>query len=1416
MRKALRIVGIILLFVSIPIGTVALLLRSGRVQTAVIQRLTEELSTNLDADIHIDRVKFRFLNSLRLEGVYMSDQQGDTLLWMPRMDVRFNPLALKKKEIDFISVRMDEPYISIWQDTCGTNYDFLIDAFSSDSARQPLDMPLRVRSIAINNARVRYHYLPAGYDVCISPLDLQLRLPVLSNDSIDAAVDNLSVCARLEGMDAAVEASFCGSLDSLSADRIRLSYRNIPILTGQFNVKNPLQPERMRVGVECQDLYCNYVLLQDLLSDFLHHPVQLPSELAHLGDIHYRGHIGGRLDNLALKGAFLTAIGSVSTHARFHTDTTFSDIRFVGKVGTQNLRLHQLLPHISIGDLSMQSNVNVHYRKDLPVEADGDVDIQSFVFKDYTYKDVRLQASLFDNILQADVTSYDPNVDVSLNSKVHLNADRPTVNARLQVNHLRLGNLHLLPNVQDQDMHLQASLRLSAWGEKADWADHLNGQLSIDSLYLSNYGHCVAMKEMTVRIENKGKENSLQCMSDYVHAHVKGQFRWTTLPKTLYQFAYSLFPGMMHTPPEQHQPNDLEFYCYLHQADSVIHTLTDKDIHLPEKQTVKGFIRETKREQGVQLFVPSFVGGKLEAKDITLSMVQKRDKATLALSLIGHPLLNDSTRLKAEDVEVGFLADAYRDSVQLTCRLSETDAARPAAEIQMQTRLDRYAGRPFAAVHVLPSSFYMRDTLWTLRDTYMEYAAADTALSIRGFDLSSPTQFIRAEGVASTRMTDSVRIDMRNFSLGYLMRNFDLEKAITADGDMTGWVTLYSLLSQPMLEAKLHLPKAYLNSTLLGELDATASLDRENKRILIGGIARQDNRTIVDLKGKVIPDEKYWELDMQLDSANLHLINHWTHHILSDIGGRGYGWLGVYGRYHTTWVRARLFGKDAHLTVPATQVRYTFTDSVLIDTAYIAFPNILVRDDEGHTGTLDGRVTHRSFIDHYAYDLRIRARDMMTLNLPYQPQQRVYGKVYATGDVHLYGDEATGTHLDANAVTRGKSDFYFNTGVASEAADNSFIDFARPDDNQMAEEDAKLSSPQSNPFLMNLNLNVTPAATVHLLFDSRSGDGITGKGDGNLRLRWDTSQDDVQLFGTYTLQQGLFSYTAANIIRRDFRIGEGSTIIWSGNPVAPMLDVTARYAVTASLRDLFGNDVSQLATNRTSVPVECLVYMSDRLTNPTLRFGIELPHSDETVASQVKSVINTDEMLMRQVIYLLVFNRFFTPEYMQNTASGLNDTYSLLSSTVTGQINSWLSRLTDRVTIGFNFRTDGEGASASQEYETQFQIHPISRLSINGNVGYRYNDLSNRPFFGDVDVEYELTEDGKLRIKGFTHTVDKYSLKQANTVQGLGLIYRHDFNWGDAKRKAAAKRRQKQLRSSQKRSNQRNNNHTKTTGYDAD
>ena len=297
-----------------------------------------------------------------------------------------------------------------------------------------------------------------------------------------------------------------------------------------------------------------------------------------------------------------------------------------------------------------------------------------------------------------------------------------------------------------------------------------------------------------------------------------------------------------------------------------------------------------------------------------------------------------------------------------------------------------------------------------------------------------------------------------------------------------------------------------------------------------------------------------------------------------------------------------------------------------------------------------------------------------------------------------------------------------------------------------------------------------------LVLGERNGDLIQGRGTGALQLAYDTETGDVSLLGSYDIDQGTMSYTVANMIRKEFTVGEGSTIVFSGDATNPQLNVTAKYKVTANLRDLFGEEAEQLATSRSNIPVLTCLHMSGTLNNPILSFSLEFPMSDQNIQQQVRQVINTDEMLMRQVIYLLVFGRFFTPDYMTNAQTAtLNSTYSLLSSTVTSQINAWLSKLTDMLTLGVAIRTDGEGSNASQEYEAQFQLQPVDRLVINGNVGYRYNDISNQPFFGDLDVEVLLTEDGQWRIKGYTHTVDKYSLRQASTIQGVGFMWKKDF-----------------------------------------
>ena len=1370
-----------------------MLLRSSRVQTALTQYLTDELSRGLGAEVSVGRVKLQFFNRLEIDELYVGDQTGDTLLYLPSLRVSFNPFAIEEGLLDFPRVEINGPYIYLKQDSVSTNLDFLVRAFSSGGTTSDLVYNISVGRFSLSDARVRYRHLPSGRDILVSRVNADLRMPLLGKDTLDATLASLDLRLQLGGVDAYIDGSFHGSFDTLFADNLLVSYRGERMLTGDVSIASPLRLDMAQAYVNCSDLYCNHSLLQDLISDVLRHPVSLPEPVKGLGNMHYKGMLTGRLDSLVLHGAFLTDAGTVTTDCVLQTDTSFAWFDITGRVSSRRFALSRLLPRQGFGNVGMSADVSARYEKGLPLRAEGRVDISSFAYRQYTYRNIHINGRMSDNMFVGRVESKDSNAAFFIDGSLAL-TEQPLAKMALSLYHLRTGRLGLTETDTDTDITLCSEINLSAASGAGNWIDRINGFVRIDSIRLQRNGRQLDMERLELSVVS-GNQASVRLKSDFVQACLNGDVRWSSMPVTFGRMLHRLMPRFA-AEPQGLSANDFDFYCYINDIDTLLAFFGADKMTIPYKQIIKGRMTESDGTYALQFYIPQVGLGNQEIKDITFNLAGDGGQALMAFKMLGRTINYDSTQLRIGDIDMRMNTVVRNDSLFTTVSF-DPDQGADNSEIHVFSHMSRYKGQPLVSIHIQPSSFVLRDTVWRLDDSHIEYAAADTTLSVSDFALFCPSQAIRANGMASANDRDSIRIDLQHVELGYLLQYIGLEKAITAEGPVSGWATLYSLFSRPMFEARLLMPDAYLNHTSLGRLEAAAMLDHDNHRVVIEADAVKDGKHIVHLDGATYPSEQYWELFLDVDSADLNLVNFWTEGIVEDIKGSGHGNIHIFGKRLDTWVTARLLAKDASLKVPYTGVTYYLTDSILLDTAAVIFPDVGLRDADGHKGRISGSVNHNAFRTDFSYHLNAVFDNLLVIDEPYSQQNVYYGKVYATGMAELQGDDEF-TYIDVRGRTAPHTNLNLNVNSASTASDNSFIEFVSSEPEKLPESylERKMLEKQLQEALkpkakyeLSLNVEVTPDAVISVLLDAADSDGLTGRGEGNLRLLMDES-NGVRMYGTYTLQSGSFSYSVGRIIRRDFTIEDGSAFIWSGDPLQPVLDVTAKYKVTASLRDLFGEDISQLATDRMSVPVECMLYISDKLFDPVLRFGLELPQSDEAVASQVRSVINSDEMLMRQVVYLLVFNRFFTPEYMQNTSSAANDTYSLLSSTLTGQINSWLSRLTDVVQVGFNFRTDGEGASASQEYETQFQIHPVSRLSINGNFGYRYNDISNRPFYGDVDVEYQLTDDGKLRAKAFTHTVDKYSLKQASTVQGVGLIFRHDFNWGDAARRSRQRKKQ--------------------------
>ena len=184
-----------------------------------------------------------------------------------------------------------------------------------------------------------------------------------------------------------------------------------------------------------------------------------------------------------------------------------------------------------------------------------------------------------------------------------------------------------------------------------------------------------------------------------------------------------------------------------------------------------------------------------------------------------------------------------------------------------------------------------------------------------------------------------------------------------------------------------------------------------------------------------------------------------------------------------------------------------------------------------------------------------------------------------------------------------------------------------------------------------------------------------------------------------------------------------------------------------------------------------------------MSFGLDFPTLGDEERRMVMDVINTEEDLNRQFVYLLGIGRFYNSNYAaQQQAVGLSQSNvaakSFLSSTLTNQLNNIISNAMGgnaKWSIGTNIST-GQIGWSDMEIDGLLQGRLLNdRLLINGNFGYRDRPTYTSNFVGDFDIRYILTPHGGVSLRAYSETSDRYFTPSSLTTQGVGLIMKKDF-----------------------------------------
>lgn len=179
-KKVLRIVGKALLILFILFIVLVIFIRSPWGQSIIVDKVTHYVSDKTHTKVNIDRLFITFSGGINLDGLYLEDKKGDTLIYSKSLeaDIPLWPLisgnGVGINQLDWTELRAN-----VYQkDTInGFNYQFLIDAFASEdttSTAKPEDENSKPLSLSVGE--VNFNDFKIDYDDNVAGTHAHLKL----------------------------------------------------------------------------------------------------------------------------------------------------------------------------------------------------------------------------------------------------------------------------------------------------------------------------------------------------------------------------------------------------------------------------------------------------------------------------------------------------------------------------------------------------------------------------------------------------------------------------------------------------------------------------------------------------------------------------------------------------------------------------------------------------------------------------------------------------------------------------------------------------------------------------------------------------------------------------------------------------------------------------------------------------------------------------------------------------------------------------------------------------------------------------------------------------------------------------------------------------------------------------------------
>lgn len=1143
-----------------------------------------------------------------------------------------------------------------------------------------------------------------------------------------------------------------GTLNNLTFTNLKLNDLNGNEIVGKLQLKNIL-------GKENQEFYLKgnfdrFSASQESVSKVLPRLLgkNLPKQLQKLGKVDLKGDVELTAKWIDTDVDLYSKLGHVDADFVLKNMDKIDQADYKGHFVLDNFDLGSLIDEKDLGKVS--SNLMIDgkgfSKKYLNTKINGEV--ETIKYNGYTYQNINVDGTMKMPYFKGFIKSNDPNLKMTFDGLVDLSKKKREYDFDAQIDYANLRKINLYK--KDSLSIFSGHITMKAKGNSLD---DLAGTINLENIAYTNQKDDYFFDNAYVSstFDENNVRTILLTSSDMIDGKVVGKYKVNQIKKIVENAVGSLYANYSPHKLDKNQFLDFEFNVY-----NKILEVFYPDVSISENTFLKGKINS---DQGLFQFdfkspLVNAFGNKFN--NLTIDIDNK------------NPLYNTYIQLDSLNTKNYTISDfnlinlTMNDTLFVRTEFKGGPKKEDSYDLNLYHTIDKDKQ---SVIGFKKSDITFKKYQWYINendtdDNKITFDKKFKDFNFNKLTLSHNNQFIDFHGV----MKDST---YKDFTLNF--NNVDLAKVtpelenLTFGGQVNGEVNYKQTKNVFDPTTDLKVDSLVINDIALGDLKLKVSGDESFRKFNVNAsLLHEENETFYTT-GVVefINKKPVLSLDAGFQNFNIAPIGGFLKGIVDNVRGFASGRANIVGPLEDPEIDGVLYLNKAGLKVPYLNVDYDFDKNSIVDLTeeQFIFRNIEVQDVKEKTkGTLSGTIRHKKFED-WELDLKIASDRLLVLDTKDSEDAYYFGTAYFDGYATIKGPVES-LVIDANGKSAKGTSIKIPVNDSESLGEDATVHFLTREEKYGLNKNKK-ESKTYNGIDLNFNFDITRDAEIEVILNRETGHSMKGKGEGSLNMYINTL-GKFNMEGDYQIYEGKYFFRYGNLINKEFKVKEGGTIRWDGDPMGAVLNLEAVYNTQANPGVLV-----ESSTINKKVPTEVIIAINGDLSNPQSDFNINFPTVQSSLKSEIDYRLQDKDTRQRQAFGLLATGNFVAAN---NTAW-----YGSFLETAKGIFGDVMSDGENKLQFGVDYQVGDRQREISDRALVTLSTQINDKLSINGNVGVPVGGVNQSYVVGNVEVELKLNEEGTLTAHVFNkeNDINYFSIGQ-NTgyTQGIGLSYSVDFD----------------------------------------